>query len=346
MQSVKYHRLTPANSIRTITLTAGEQNELTELASPVIGNPYSDFESFYQNIIGIRNLVPPRIRLEIENVRNFKRGGALIIKKLPLGDKLPPTPKEPFARQSLYDLRSEVYLVLLATIAAEPFSFREWDAGHIVHNKYPIKSHREVQFGSNAVEFLVHTETPFREFSPDYIALLCLRSDPTGKAQTRVCDIGKIIDTLSDDERQVLKSPSFAFETDNPAIQINGKSYTLPMPIITNRNGDYVFEYVHDLIGISEEAQEVLDKLKKKVASSITNVFLTDGDLIIIDNSHMVHGRSAYEPNYDGSDRWLQRLLLSSRLYKNLKENESRLISDRRLENYTTAYRNVLQGLN
>ena len=189
----------------------------------------------------------------------------------------------------------------------------------------------------------MHTETPFREFSPDYIALLCLRGDPTGQAKTRVCDIGKIIDSLSDYDREILKSPYFAFETDNPAIQINGKSLTSPMPIITIRNGDYVFEYVHDLVAICEDAQKVFDTLKEKVALSITNVFLESGDLIIIDNSHMVHGRSAYEPNYDGKDRWLQRLLLTSRL--NYKETESRLIPDKRLENYTTAYQNVLQGL-
>ncbi|MCD9189238.1 MAG: TauD/TfdA family dioxygenase [Pyrinomonadaceae bacterium] len=344
MQSVLDDQLVSANSIRTITLTTEEQRELTKLTSSISGDPYSDFESFYQNILKLQAKIPQRIRREIEHIKNLKRGGAVIIKRLPLGNDLPPTPDQPFAKITLHDLRSEIYLVLLATLIAEPFSFREWDAGHLVHNKYPIKSHREVQFGSNAVEFLVHTETPFREFSPDYIALLCLRGDPTGRANTKVCDIEKIISELSDDEREILKKPYFAFETDNPAVQINGKSYTLPMPIITSRNGEDVFEYVHDLVAISEESQEVLDKLKGKVASSITSVFLEGGDLIIIDNSHMVHGRSAYEPNYDGTDRWLQRLLLTSRLYRN-KTNENRLISDKRLENYTTAYQNVLQGL-
>jgi L-asparagine oxygenase len=345
MQSLKKETLPSFESLQALVLTQRERLALLELAGSIKGNPYSDFESFYESIIPFRERVPERIKLSIENVRDCRRGGALIIRGLPLGDLFPPTPDEPFARKPIFDLGSEIYLVMLATIVAEPFTFKEWDAGQMVHNKYPIKSHREVQFGSNAVEFLIHTETPFREFSPDYIALLCLRGDPTGKAQTRLCDIGKIIESLPERERKILEGPFFAFETDNPAIQIEGKSFTLPMPIITVRDQERVFEYVHDLVAITPEARTVLDDLKAKVVASTVNVFLTAGDLIIIDNSHMAHGRSAYEPLYDGTDRWLQRLLLTSRLFSSTDKNGGRLISDKRLENYTTAYRNVLHSL-
>ena len=333
-------------SLQVLTLTGTEQDELHAVASTVPGDPYSDFESFYESVSQNRNAVPQRIKNELEGFRDRKRAGAILMRNLPLGNHIPPTPLDPFAKQPILTLRTETFLVLLATIVAEPFSFCEWDAGHMVHNKYPIKSHREVQFGSNAVEFLVHTETPFREFSPDYIALLCVRGDPTGEAQTRLCDVGAVIESLSDKERDVLKEPLFAFETDNPAIQLRGKSYTAPMPIILDRDGDCVFEYVHDLCAINEEGDEVLTKLKNKVAGTVANIFLNTGELIIIDNSHMVHGRSAYEPRYDGTDRWLQRLLLTSRLYDRRAASEGRFVSDKRLEHYTTAYRNVLQGLN
>jgi L-asparagine oxygenase len=334
------------DSLHVVSLNSSEQDELQALATNVSGDPYSDFESFYDSVSMNRNAVPERVKTELENFRDRERAGALLIKGLPLGNLVPPTPTEPFAKQPILTLRTETYLVMLATIVADPFSFCEWDAGHMVHNKYPIKSHREVQFGSNAVEFLVHTETPFREFSPDYIALLCVRGDPTGQAQTRLGDVGAIIESLSEAERDILREPLFAFETDNPAIQLRGKSYTAPMPIILDRDGETIFEYVHDLCAISAEGDEVLAKLKERVANSVSDIFLDTAELIIIDNSHMVHGRSAYEPRYDGTDRWLQRLLLTSRLYSRRSASEGRLVSDKRLEHYTTAYRNVLQGLN
>jgi L-asparagine oxygenase len=345
MQSIGKESTPAFRSLQILTLTEEEQQALAELAASIKGDPYTDFESFYESITPLRENVPERIRGAFVSVRERPRAGALIIRGLPLGDSIPPTPESPFAREPIFNLGTEIYLVILATIAAEPFSFKEWDAGHMVHNKYPIKSHREVQFGSNAVEFLIHTETPFREFSPDYIALLCLRGDPTGVAQTRLCDIGEIIERLPENHRSILEGPFFAFETDNPAVEIEGKSFTLPMPVISTRDKQLVFEYVHDLVAIRADAQAVLDELKAKVVASTINIFLTAGDLILIDNSHMAHGRSAYEPIYNGTDRWLQRLLLTARLFSDRDKSEGRLISDKRLENYTTAYRNVLQSL-
>ena len=331
--------------LHLLPITNNEQEFLVRLASQITGNPYSDFESFYQSVTQARAYLPERVVKIIHQFRSSVRGGALLIQRLPLGNKIPPTPKKPFAISPIFDLHTEPYLVLLSTLVAEPFSYEEWDSGYMVHNKYPILSHREVQFGSNAVEFLVHTETPFREMSPDYLALLCLRGDPTNTAKTRLCDIGQIIESLSEEEFKVLQGPFFAFETDNPAVIVEGKSLTFPMPIVTTLNGRFVFEYVHDLVAVTKEAQVVLEKIKEHVEDETVDIDLKKDELLIIDNSHMVHGRSAYLPNYDGRDRWLQRLLLSSHLFKQETVPRSRLITDKRLEHYPTAYRKVLQNL-
>lgn len=345
LSTTRQESLADYKFLHVLSLTEGEQEVLANLASCIDGNPYSDFESFYQSIIQRRTHVPERVARKLHEFRSSARGGALLIQGVPLDNTLPPTPREPFAINPIFELRTEVYLVLLATLVAEPFSYKEWDSGYMVHNKYPISSHREVQFGSNAVEFLVHTETPFRDMSPDYLALLCLRGDPTNTAKTRLGDIGQIIEELSEAEFQVLQGPFFAFETDNPAIIVEEKLLTFPMPIVTNRDGRIVFEYVHDLVAITKESQVVLEKLKARIEATTIELSLETGNLLIIDNSHMVHGRSAYVPKYDGTDRWLQRQLLSTRLFNQEAMPESRLISDRQLNHYPTAYRNVLQNL-
>ncbi len=41
---------------------------------------------------------------------------------------------------------------------------------------------------------------------------------------------------------------------------------------------------------------------------------LTPGDLVIIDNRVTVHGRTAFQPRYDGADRWLQRTYVTTDL--------------------------------
>jgi hypothetical protein len=37
---------------------------------------------------------------------------------------------------------------------------------------------------------------------------------------------------------------------------------------------------------------------------------ISAGDILIIDNDVTVHGRSSFTPRYDGTDRWLKRLLI------------------------------------
>ncbi|MFI1226893.1 MULTISPECIES: TauD/TfdA family dioxygenase [unclassified Streptomyces] len=41
---------------------------------------------------------------------------------------------------------------------------------------------------------------------------------------------------------------------------------------------------------------------------------LTPGDLVVIDNRVTVHGRTAFQPRYDGADRWLQRTYVTTDL--------------------------------
>jgi L-asparagine oxygenase len=48
------------------------------------------------------------------------------------------------------------------------------------------------------------------------------------------------------------------------------------------------------------ELQDVFDRTAHTVR-------LLSGDLAIVDNRVTVHGRTAFQPRYDGWDRWLQR---------------------------------------
>jgi alpha-ketoglutarate-dependent taurine dioxygenase len=62
--------------------------------------------------------------------------------------------------------------------------------------------------------------------------------------------------------------------------------------------------------GITEEAQMALDVFNKAIERNKQTVFLNTGDLIIIDNATTVHGRTSFSARYDGSDRWLKRVVV------------------------------------
>ena len=51
------------------------------------------------------------------------------------------------------------------------------------------------------------------------------------------------------------------------------------------------------------------------------------GDLLIVDNNLAVHGRTPFEPRFDGTDRWLQRTFVVTDLAPSAHERTGRVIT-------------------
>ena len=330
-----------AGCLAVIAFEPAETDILEAALAPLDGDPYRDFEGFFKQTEGLGAAVPGRAAAALDLIRGHRGPAALLLRGLPIPAALPPTPLVPFLSTPMRPAGTEALLVALASRLGQPFSYAQWDGGHLVHNKYPIRAHRDVQFGSNAVEFLLHTETPFRDVSPDFLALLCVRGDPSGRAKTRIAPIGDVVDALPPEQRDLLREPLYAFETDTPVRVIGGRGLTEPQPILTEHGGRRIIEYVDDLTGVDERALDVLAVMRARLAEAAVDVALIAGDLLVLDNFRVVHGRNAIEPRYDGTDRWLQRVLITNRL---LTPGSGRLVEDRRYANYPAVYREVLKS--
>lgn len=325
-----------------LELSSDVSTELRALSASVMGNAYEEFEPFMGQVRAAQADIPKALRAALMSLREGGRG-ALLIHGIPLPAVLPPTPLQPFSVLPPFTVGTEPILALLAATLGEPFSYREWDDGLLVHNKYPIEAHRDIQFGSNAVEFLVHTETPFRDPSPDFLALLCVRADPSGVAKTRVSDLVEAIESLPAVTRELLAEPAYAFETDNPSLVVDGRGMTTPLPIIATIDGHPRLQYVDDLVGATVPACDALDAVRGAVAARARDIALRAGDLLLLDNRRVVHGRNAFTPRYDGADRWLQRMLLSASLFREGIPAGGRLVADQRFQNYPSQYQKVLK---
>jgi L-asparagine oxygenase len=73
----------------------------------------------------------------------------------------------------------------------------------------------------------------------------------------------------------------------------------------------------------------VLNELTNAIARRHTAVVLEPGDLLVIDNSVAVHGRSPFTPRFDGTDRWLQRTFVVADLSASAGERDGRVITTR-----------------
>jgi L-asparagine oxygenase len=80
------------------------------------------------------------------------------------------------------------------------------------------------------------------------------------------------------------------------------------------------------MVGTDEEADEALRTLSAAVESQHTGVALQAGDLLVVDNNVAVHGRSPYQPRFDGYDRWLQRSMVVADLAASAGERNGRVI--------------------
>ena len=50
--------------------------------------------------------------------------------------------------------------------------------------------------------------------------------------------------------------------------------------------------------------------------ATLENIILEPGTACFLDNYRAIHGRSAFEPKFDGTDRWLKRMILTRDLRK------------------------------
>lgn len=332
------HSATPP--VEIVEISSAERDELAAEISRDV-DPYAQFPAFLKASSQLRP--PGSVEEPLCRFADRSGPGSLLIRNLPMPADLMPTPTVSFNTLGSPPVGSEPLLGMVGSRLGEPFSYREWDGGALVHNKYPIRAHRSIQFGSNAVDFLMHTETPFRSMSPDILVLLCLRGDPGQVAKTRVSDLERAIAGLPPEHEKALRQPDFAFETDQPVTEIDGVGYTQPNPVLSRRNsGVERPEYVEDLVGTTRSAREALAALRVLIHEGAQDVALESGDMLLLDNRRVVHGRNEFNPTYDGADRWLQRMLVSVDFRPPGPAAEDRLVPDQRYANYPMEYQRAL----
>jgi L-asparagine oxygenase len=168
----------------------------------------------------------------------------------------------------------------------------------------PIKSHSGVQTSSGSETPLeIHTEQAFSEDRPNFLSLACLRGDPT--AVTYVLSLDTLLKHMSPTDIENMKMRLWMCKVDLSFIQGGAKNYLRgPMSII---QGDKLVFDQDLMVGLTPVASEIIHKIVDVYEKHKTGIVLEPGDVLVIDNRKMVHGRSNFTPRYDGTDRFLIR---------------------------------------
>jgi L-asparagine oxygenase len=253
--------------------------------------------------------------------------GALLLRGMPVGH-LPATPSTPTTPADK-DHLSEFTLLSVARRLGQPVGYGPEHGGDIVQNIVPTQAAADRQVStSSKVELMFHTEAAFHPYRPRYLLLLCLRGDPN--AVTTLSSVHEVLPHLPAEVRDILFEPRFRTAVDESYLDGRQNVLGAPMAVLTGDRQLPSIVFDADLmVGTDEAADDALQALGHAVEALHTGVVLESGDLLIVDNTVAVHGRSPFTARFDGTDRWLQRTFVVSDLAPSAADRVGRVITTR-----------------
>ncbi|TAK71830.1 MAG: hypothetical protein EPO11_10925 [Gammaproteobacteria bacterium] len=279
-------------------------------------NPYENLEYFIQQASLAAYSFPDYIKELLMNFKTYgNEDGYLLFRSFPYDRSLMNTPVNiEEVREKKKTFYSEFWLAAIARFLGEPFSYIQENKGNIFHNVRPTYNNKDMLSSESSTILLdFHTETAFHPYTPDFLSLFCLRSDRHKEAQTIISSIRYFQDDIDAELERILRKPLFKTGIDYSFGSVNGMRGNGPtIPILYGDSRDLLITFDPDLMrGLTDEAEMAIKTLKKIIDKHKRAVVLEEGDLIIIDNRRALHGRTYFKANFDGQDRWLQRLYIS-----------------------------------
>lgn len=256
--------------------------------------------------------------------------GLLLVSGWPIDDAAQgPTPAHWKQRQSGgTTFTAEAMMTLVGSLLGDTMGWSTQQDGRLIHHVVPIREHQNAQLGSSSLEPLWwHSEDAFHAARPDYVILMCLRN-PDRVATT----YGSLENVrLAPHDVAKLFEPNYTIRPDNshqptfrgqPGYDAAGAYAVIDamnraperIPVL---HGDPAEPYLRldpyfmEPVTHDPDAQHALDALVRGIEETLVDLVLEPGDIGIFDNYRAVHGRRSFTARFDGSDRWLQRILIT-----------------------------------
>jgi len=305
-------------------LDASDLQRLTRLLDEV-GARYQNVQAldFLEAAPLIAQDFPLALREFLCNARLREQSGVFVLPALdiigPITTRTPRDWREVASPTPTH--RADIFLVLAASLMGDVFGWTTQQNGRYVHDVLPMLGLETEQVGWSSLTPLTwHTEDAFHPHRADYLALLCLRN-PDGVATT-VCSITDL--ELSAADEEILWQERFLIRPDESHLPKHNTSDTglfdkieemmrnpakvsvffgNPRRPYLRIDPDYMIAAPGD-----RQAADALAAVCASIDRNLHDLVLRQGDLCILDNFQVVHGRRSFHAQYDGNDRWLKRV--------------------------------------
>jgi len=292
-----------------LDLAADERAELSALADQLADSPprLIDDATWVDTARRLSGSLPARIRGLIREFRHDPGpDGVLLIQNLPLNvSRLPPTPTVPESVERAAT-RAAAVQALLTLQLGEIIAFRDEKSGALVQNVVPVPGREDMQGNAGSTLLEMHVENAFHPNRPDFVGLMCLRNDHDDSAGLRVSCIRRAIGLLTRQARDTLAEERFITEAPPSFTGLEGVAPAHAVLTGDPEDPDVRVDFTstHPL---DDEARAALNRLKDAFDEASRTIVLRSGQLAVVDNRITIHGRTAFQPRYDGLDRWLHR---------------------------------------
>lgn len=319
--------------IRYVDLDATARSALHTLTGSVLAeHGWSGSSELLDTLPTLAHRLPPSLVAELQEFRTAESASALVIRGVPVDDgRIGPTPAG--WQDVPRDTEAEAHAVLMMLASAhlgDVFGWSTLQSGRLVHDVLPMAEHEDSQSGHGTVELAWHTEDGFHPYRCDYLMLLGLRNHDA--VPTVVASVDDVV--LTDAQRAVLAQPRFLIRPDTLQLKnaqkiSEGWDAAHPIHLMEHEPEPCAVLFGHpeqpylridpefmSAVPGDEEAAQVLDALCRELQRNLVDVPLSAGDLLVVDNFKAVHGRSAFKARFDGTDRWLKKVVVTRDLRK------------------------------
>ncbi|CAL9587013.1 TauD/TfdA family dioxygenase [Streptomyces sp. enrichment culture] len=298
----------PTGAIPVRTLSPHAAAELTAVARELLSQTGGSATDPW-----ILSQLPDRVAALSDEVRHACRPvdtpeGLYVLRGTEVDDEaVGPTPAH-WSRVGDAGALHDVVLLLLSAAMGEPIAWAGQQEGRFVHNIVPSPGHEQEQTGaSSSVLLSPHTEDAFHPQRAHLLLLSCMRNHDA--VATTAASVRRI--ELSDADRDLLGRPVLPILPDDAyaeAQSYQGEAPAVPTVFESEEGPTLRFDPAYTpLEQAPEDHRAAYRRLEEELERVSVAVSLTPGEVLVVDNDLVVHGRVPFQARYDGTDRWLKR---------------------------------------
>ncbi|MGK5728824.1 TauD/TfdA family dioxygenase [Streptomyces sp. URMC 124] len=234
--------------------------------------------------------------------------GLFVLRGLTVDDaRIGPTPAS-WAEAGDSAAAHDIVMLLIATAMGNPIAWKGQQGGRFVHNIVPAAGQEQAQTGAGSDVLLSpHTEDAFHPGRAHLLMLGCMRNHD--RVATTAASIRKV--RLEDADIAALSRPELPIFPDDAYFEAQGFVGEPPdVPTLWNAGGGLTLRFDPAYTPLEKAGpafRAAYERLQAELARVSVAVSLSPGEVLVVDNDLVVHGRVPFKARYDGTDRWLKR---------------------------------------